>query len=449
MRVRKIFFLLFFSYINALQETFKIRGNFQLCEATDRLIETSIASMDSQLFNILAIIKNLNREFAHIKLPSNEILNVFSFNGHLFFANCSEKQVIYIPLTQSKCSSELLVYIDTNKTKEFFFNHKTRIISEKTVFSSCENIKKKKFYIDSYEVFDKIKIRILKSSAKVISFQKHFKKNDSNNTEALIRLNNTLELLKVEINQKNVTITPSPLKNLLINEEKILNIIKEKESEIADEVSKFFANSILNKKILVGISIIFVYLFLSFLLLRFLYLMYIKIGKHPSFVNSCLRNKNNLQKKDEILEIGESDEGSIISKHDFFLNSFFKSFTNFKDNEYLEKIKEEKKLTKNSLINIEDVSRIRKGLDCVHDVDITEVECYFYKNAKPQLQIIIDMFNSSDFYCPSCEKKISGKSVACEKCDRLFDIKCVKTVRSGKWHCHNGSCKQIIKHDEL
>jgi hypothetical protein len=93
-----------------------------------------------------------------------------------------------------------------------------------------------------------------------------------------------------------------------------------------------------------------------------------------------LRNKSNFQKKDEILEIGESDEGSIISKNDFFLNSFFKSFTNFKDNEYLEKIKEETKLTKNSLIEIEDVSGIRKGLDCIHDVDITEVESYFYKN---------------------------------------------------------------------
>jgi hypothetical protein len=116
MQVRNIFFLLFLSYINTLEETFKIRGNFQLCEATDSLIETSIASMDSQLFNILAIIKSLNREFAQIKLPSNEVLNVFSFNGHLFFANCSEKQVIYIPLTQSKCSSDLLVYIDTNKT---------------------------------------------------------------------------------------------------------------------------------------------------------------------------------------------------------------------------------------------------------------------------------------------------------------------------------------------
>ncbi len=52
------------------------------------------------------------------------------------------------------------------------------------------------------------------------------------------------------------------------------------------------------------------------------------------------------------------------------------------------------------------------------------------------------MFNSSDFYCPSCEKKISGKSVACAKCDRLFDFKCVKNVGSGKW-----PCKQIIKHD--
>ena len=72
--------------------------------------------------------------------------------------------------------------------------------------------------------------------AKEIKFQTNSKTENLNNADALIRLNITLESLKVELFKKNETITPLPLKNLLINEEKILQIIKEKESEITDKI---------------------------------------------------------------------------------------------------------------------------------------------------------------------------------------------------------------------
>jgi hypothetical protein len=239
-----------------------------------------------------------------------------------------------------------------------------------------------------------------------------------------------------------------PLKNLLINEEKILQIIKEKESEITDEVSKFFTNSILNKKILVGISIIIVYIFFSFILFRFLFLFYVKLTKHPFFDVFCIRKNKKIQNIDQILEVPEKvnpgNDGLIISKNDLFLNSCFKSFTKLNEKEFSEKIKQEKKFQKNVLIDIQDVSSIRKGLDCIHDVNLSEIENYFYKNAKPQLQMIIDTFNSSDYYCPSCRKALSEKSVVCEKCNRWFDMKCVKNVGSGPWYCHEELCKKLI-----
>jgi hypothetical protein len=298
------------------------------------------------------------------------------------------------------------------------------------------------------QVSDKIKLRILKSVAKEIKFQTNLKTENLNNADALIRLNITLEALKVELFKKNETITPLPLKNLLINEEKILQIIKEKESEVTDEVSKFFTNSILNKKILVGISIIIVYIFFSFILFRFLFLFYVKITKHPFFDVFCIRKNKKIQNIDQILELPEKvnpgNDGLIISKNDLFLNSFFKSFTKLNEKEFSEKIKQEKKFQKNVLIDIQDVSSIRKGLDCIHDVNLSEIENYFYKNAKPQLQMIIDTFNSSDYYCPSCRKTLSEKSVVCEKCNRWFDMKCVKNVGSLPWYCHEELCIKLI-----
>jgi hypothetical protein len=450
MQLGIIFFLLLTKFIYAFEENFKIRGSFQLCQATDILIETSVANMDSQIFNFLTFIKSMNKEFTEIKLPLNEILYVFSRDGNLFLANCSTQQNIYLPLRQPKCYRDLLVFIDSNKTKEYFLNHKSKIISEKSILCSCKNIKKK-IYIDSYEisqVSDKIKVRILKSVAKEIKFHTNLKTENLNNADALIRLNITLEALKVELFKKNETITPLPLKNLLINEEKILQIIKEKESEITDEVSKFFTNSILNKKILVGISIIIVYIFFSFILFRFLFLFYVKITKHPFFDVFCIRKNKKIQNIDQILEVPEivnpGNDGLIISKNDLFLNSFFKSFTKLNEKEFSEKIKQEKKFQKNVLIDIQDVSSIRKGLDCIHDVNLSEIENYFYKNAKPQLQMIIDTFNSSDYYCPSCRKTLSEKSVVCEKCNRWFDMKCVKNVGSLPWYCHEELCIKLI-----
>jgi hypothetical protein len=121
MQLGIIFFLLLTKFIYAFEENFKIRGSFQLCQATDILIETSVANMDSQIFNFLTFIKSMNKEFTEIKLPLNEILYVFSRDGNLFLANCSTQQNIYLPLRQPKCYRVLLVFIDSNKNKEYFY----------------------------------------------------------------------------------------------------------------------------------------------------------------------------------------------------------------------------------------------------------------------------------------------------------------------------------------
>jgi len=259
----------------------------------------------------------------------------------------------------------------------------------------------------------------------------------------------TIEILKQEIrNNKKDTFVPLPLRNLLLNEDKILNIIKERESEITDEVSKFFSDFILNKKILMGISTICVYLFFSFLMLRLMYLLYIKITKHP-FFETYLKKYNREDEKietqkstQEIIEMPEMEYDLIGLKNNLFLNSFFKSFTKLNENDYLDKIRQDKKLTKTCLVDIERVSNIRKGIDCIHDIVISDIQKYFYKNAKAELEILVNIFNCSDYFCPCCEKKLSDNSVLCEKCCRWFDKKCVKNIGSGPWYCNEN--KDII-----
>jgi hypothetical protein len=64
-------------------------------------------------------------------------------------------------------------------------------------------------------------------------------------------------------------------------------------------------------------------------------------------------------------KVNSGNDGLIISKNDIFLNSFFKSFTELNEKEFSEKIKQEKTFQKNVLIDIQDVSSIHKGLDCI------------------------------------------------------------------------------------
>jgi len=140
-RIGFLIFILTNSY--AFEETFEIRGSFKVCQATDILIETSITYTDFQLFNLFTYFKGIHKEFFQIKLSLNQILSVYSFNGNLFFANCSDKQSIYVPLTQTKSSRDLPVFIESNKTKQYYLNHKSKIIGDQTMLMSGSNIKKK------------------------------------------------------------------------------------------------------------------------------------------------------------------------------------------------------------------------------------------------------------------------------------------------------------------
>ena len=95
------------------------------------------------------------------------------------------------------------------------------------------------------------------------------------------------------------------------------------------------------------------------------------------------------------------------------------------------------------MINKEDVSRIRKGIDC-NDFDVAEVNKYFYKNAQESLEILKETFNNSLYFCPKCEKQLSDASVLCEKCACWYYLKCAKNVGPEKWYCDKKMCKTFF-----
>jgi hypothetical protein len=61
---------------------------------------------------------------------------------------CKEMSSIFVQVMQSGCGRGLLIFNNTQGTKEFFLNHKTNIIAKDTIFQSCSLIKKK-FYLES------------------------------------------------------------------------------------------------------------------------------------------------------------------------------------------------------------------------------------------------------------------------------------------------------------
>lgn len=160
-------------------------------------------------------------------------------------------------------------------------NPKNKILRLDSITITWENVKKK-FYLDSYEItqiYNNVIIKFLSTNLDEIKVKKPAR---SEETEILISLNKSFEQLKYEIENRTfipliTPITPSPLKNLLFNEEKIINLIKENEAEVSDEVSKFFSENILNKKILMGLTVFFTYIFFFVYILYFCYILYIKL----------------------------------------------------------------------------------------------------------------------------------------------------------------------------
>ena len=73
---------------------------------------------------------------------------------------------------------------------------------------------------------------------------------------------------------------------------------------------------------------------------------------------------------------------------------FFNSFTIDGAEKCFNRIDEWKKIPKSCLINIEKVKTLRKGIDCICDVEISNVENYFFKNAKYDLEILLGTFNT-------------------------------------------------------
>ena len=65
------------------------------------------------------------------------------------------------------------------------------------------------------------------------------------------------------------------------------------------------------------------------------------------------------------------------SVEDLFLTFFFNSFTIDGAEKCFNKIDEGKKIPKNSLISKDKVKTLRKGIDCVHDVEISHVKLFF------------------------------------------------------------------------
>ena len=456
----RISFLIIISLVNYKCEPkiTRIDGKFQFCVATDSLIEVSRLNTDFQLFNQLSFLKNFHKEFVVIKLFTNEIMNVYSLSGNLFFANCTEVGTIYVPLMQPKCGRDLLVFKELQGSREYFFNHKTNIIAEDTIYQSCDSIKKK-FYLESYaitQIANKINIKILKSMSKELKVKHSFR----NEIEMFKNINNTLESIKNELkNRTNNTvvktivehITPLPLKHLASIEEAFNKMIKEREIEVSDKLTKFFIENILNKKVFMGMTIILIYIIFGFIIFRILYINFVKVVKilliHPKN-NTCWKKylyetkteENDDKKNSVIVEMREENLCHEISEKDLFWNSFFKSFAILSEKECFEKIRLQKKLPKNCLIQSDEVIKIRKGIDCTHDIDFIEVSKFFNTYAKQHLEEIIAKFNGSDYFCPICKNKLTDTTVYCEKCGRWFHVKCVKNVFSGPWFCYD--CKR-------
>ena len=126
--------------------------------------------------------------------------------------------------------------------------------------------------------------------------------------------------------------------------------------------------------------------------------------------------------------------------NELLLRSFFRFFTTSED-ECIEKVLQNKKIPKSCLINVSDVSNIRKGIDCLNNINEKDINHYFFKNAQQLLKILIDNFNASSYFCPKCEIELDGASVICEKCLCWYHIKCAKNFKSGPWHCDASRCK--------
>ena len=87
-----------------------------------------------------------------------------------------------------------------------------------------------------------------------------------------------------------------------------------------------------------------------------------------------------------------------------FLRNFFRFFTNLSDNECFDKLKQNKKIPKRSLITSNNVSSVRKGIDCLHNINHAEIDEFFYKNAHDQLHKLISIFNESPFFVQNAKQ---------------------------------------------
>ena len=88
-----------------------------------------------------------------------------------------------------------------------------------------------------------------------------------------------------------------------------------------------------------------------------------------------------------------------------------------------------------------DVSSIRKGIDCVYDFTLFDVNQFFYKNAQEKLQSLVEKFKKNHYFCPKCEIELLEQSVLCEKCLCWYHKKCATNVGPGPWYCDTNRCK--------
>ena len=271
-----------------------IDDNFLYCFSTTNLIDTFI--IEDDIFNIVNTYKNFNKEYFQIRLSSKETVNVYSLDGNLYQANCTIKSKIWVPTWVSKCTKEILVFLNINQSQQVFLNPKTKIISNDTSVIDCVH-KEKIFYIGQYE-FKQIndKIFIKKQNLKLFKISKTLASINEQKIE-FEKINNTIQdMRKFFYNHSKNTSTPIslPLKNLIINENKLIKLLEE--SEVSDQITKFFVENILKKKILMGITVISFYLTCTIFIT---YFFYVKISNLSIFKKCFVGKKNNqLIKKD-------------------------------------------------------------------------------------------------------------------------------------------------------
>ena len=105
-----------------------LEEKFFYCLPTAVLIDSFDSNLNYEFLNDFIFFKIFNKQFYQIKLPDNEILNIYSLNGNLYLANCSLVTKIWVPSFVDLCTDKILVFLQDNFKQQLFLNQNNKII---------------------------------------------------------------------------------------------------------------------------------------------------------------------------------------------------------------------------------------------------------------------------------------------------------------------------------